>query len=195
MLIFKPGDKLLRAAPRLYLCDSCKVEYGSCSLFQEYELSSYVLNPASLCSGILPPMEPPVEDFVEDIDDEEESSASNFIVENSVVAVAAPPKSIDTIWLVHVNETNCVSLEVNIDDYGNKIPPGITFSKGSFYECSCSTKEGTVFKLSKKNTFFYKESVVFPYVELQPSKKGYVLSNGVYADIICHIQETVCAHL
>ena len=129
-----------------------------------------------------------------DVDDEEESSASNFIVENSVVAVAAPPKSIDTIWLVHVNETNCVSLKVNIDDYGNKIPPGITF-KGSFYERSCSTKEGTVFKLSKKNTFFYKESVVFPYVELQPSKKGYVLSNGVYADIICHMQETGCAHL
>ena len=38
--------------------------------------------------------------------------------------------------------------------------------------------KGKTYKLSKKKTFFYKESVVYPFVQFTTSKKGFFLSTG-----------------
>ena len=111
------------------------------------------------------------------------------------LAVAALTESLDSIWLIKVNETNCVSTIECVDDYGNKIPAGINFLKGNFLERDNTTKTSTIFRLSKKSTFFYKETVVFPYVEIEEHKRGLVLQNKVFMDIICHVEQNGYSHL
>ena len=39
VIVFKPSSKTISAAERIYLCTSCKANYGSCALFQQYDLS------------------------------------------------------------------------------------------------------------------------------------------------------------
>ena len=147
VIIFKPEAKVCKAASRLCLCESCQIDYGSCSLFQEYELRSQVVYPASLQPGIMPPIQH--NNILEEIDDN--NMAEVFIVPDTVVAVAAAPESVDTIWLIHVNTTNCISFkEENVDDYQHVIPPGINFNKGNFYERSSTNRDGTIYRLSKK---------------------------------------------
>ena len=59
------------------------------------------------------------------------------------------------------------------DDYGHKIPTGMKFLKGHFLELVSTTKDSTIFCLSKKVTYFDKETVVYPYVEIEAGKKGF----------------------
>ena len=59
-----------------------------------------------------------------------------------------------------------------VDNYGQIIPPNILFLKGNFLERVCYNRSSQVFKLSKKETYFYNDSVVYPYVQFTESKKG-----------------------
>ena len=64
----------------------------------------------------------------DDDHDEEGDTCDVFITTDSVVAVAAPPESIDTVLLVHVVETNFISFsKESTDDYGHKIPVEMKF--------------------------------------------------------------------
>ena len=192
VMIFMPNATFFKAAPHLCLCEDCHVEYGSCFLFKKYELQSYTVNPPSLRSEVLPPIQP--DDLSEEEIEEDENSVESFIIWDTVVAVAVPPNSVDTIWLIYVKEINCLSLEECEDDYGHRIPPGINFIKGHFYEWLNTAKDGTLYNLSSKSTF-YKETVVFPYVELTPRKKGFLLTNGDYFDMLYHMEQTGFVHL
>ena len=60
IMIFTPNSKSFRASPRLCLCDQCKVDYGSCSFFNSYELQVQELNQISLRSNIPPPPPPEI---------------------------------------------------------------------------------------------------------------------------------------
>ena len=40
VMVFEPGHTIFKAATRLCICEICKNEYGSCSLFKEYSLPS-----------------------------------------------------------------------------------------------------------------------------------------------------------
>ena len=75
------------------------------------------------------------------------------------------------LWLVKVIETKCVSAEKTRDGYGYVIPPGIECLKGHFFEGSTTTKSSNIFKISKKVTHFYKETVNFPFVNIKEGKK------------------------
>ena len=46
-----------------------------------------------------------------------------------------------------------------------------------------------VFKVSNLLTFFYSENIVYPYVALQEQKKGLLLENNDFTEIIKHVQE------
>ena len=48
-----------------------------------------------------------------------------------------------------------------------------------------------LFNLSKKIHFFYKESVVYPFVEIEEGKKGLMLSNTAYLDIIYYMENSM----
>ena len=158
-MIFTPNSKSFRASPRLCLCDQCKVDYESCSLFNSYELQVQELNQISLRSNI-PPLPPP------EIVGQE--AANEFIPVGSYVAVAAPVSSKDTIWFIKVVEINCVSIEMSKDDYNHEVPKGVIHLSGHFLEKDekRSSLKSNVFKIaSNKKTYFFMESIVYPYVK------------------------------
>ena len=62
------------------------------------------------------------------------------------------------------------------------------FFKGHFLELVSSTKDSTIFQLSKKVTYFYKDRVMYPYVEIEAGKKRLFLKNTDNMDIRCHIE-------
>ena len=74
--VFKPGHTTFQASPRLCICQQCKVDYGSCSLFKEYEIQMQTLIEKVLRSD--PP--PPTTDFGEE-------DVNDFICPSTVVAV------------------------------------------------------------------------------------------------------------
>ena len=191
IMIFTANSEVFKVCSRLCICTAYHLEYASCSLFKEYQLVHQTFTPTSLCSSVLPPTQ--ISD--ESDDDDEDDACGAFIKTYSVVVVAAPSESVDTVWIVHV-ETNCVCFsKESTDDYGHKIPAGMKFLKGHFAEWVGTFKDSTIFRLPKKVTYFYEETVAYPYVEMEAGKKGLLLKNTDYIDIICHIEHTNHAHL
>ena len=194
VMVFKPNSAEFRAAPRLCICKKCQEEYGSCDLFQSYPLITEKYTLASLRSNVLS-----ATTFT--VDKVTASSlcadtANLFILHNSYVAVAAPESSSDTFWLIKVTDVDCCELEEKSEDgYGHIIPAGNIFMQGHFLEIVFTLKDSTLFKLSTdKKTFFYKESVVYPFVEMEEGKKGLVLNNSEYLDIIYFMESSGYAH-
>ena len=128
-------------------------------------------------------------------EEEEDCFAEEFVIPESIVAVAAAQNSLDTVWFIKVTETECFSAELVTDDYKHVIPLGRSYLKGHFLERLSYSKSATLFKVSKKLTYFYKVTVLYPYVEMEENKRGYVLKNDHYTDIICHLEQTDFAHL
>ena len=46
-----------------------------------------------------------------------------------------------------------------------------------------------IFKLNKEVTYLYKDSVVFPSVNITKGKKGLMLKNGDYTNILVYIEQ------
>ena len=51
VMLFKPNSAIIRAASRICICDLCKVDYGSCKLFQDYTLQVQILKETLLRSS------------------------------------------------------------------------------------------------------------------------------------------------
>lgn len=190
VIVFKPDSTSIRAATRLCLCNLCKEDYGSCQLFSEHQLTSYNLNQVFLRSN----NQTSTEDEI-DLADEDEIYMNNFVTPESYVAVAADKKSPDTVWFIKVIEADCESATDEEDDYGNIIPKGATYFKGNFLERVNETIKLEVYKLSKKTTYFYKENILYPYVNFNETKKGLTLNKRDLADIIHFTEQTGFCHL
>ena len=76
------------------------------------------------------------------------------------------------------------------DDYNNIISPGMDHFEGKFMEKVHIEPKGTLYKLSKKKTYFFKESVVYPFVQFKGSKKGFLLSNEEFVTVLNFIEST-----
>ena len=190
VIVFKPNASFFKASPRLCMCAEYVTEYGSCSLFEEYQLHCQIVGNVSTRSAVLPPI-------TTDVDDD---SGAGFIVPGCYVAIAPPNDSSDNIWIIKVVETDCVATDNENgqqmeDYYGNKIPQGFNFLKGHFLEHSFTTKTATIYNLSKNLTYLYKATVLYPYVDIQEGKRGLILENTELTEIICYLDENGYAHL
>ena len=47
VIVFMPYQKF-RASPHLSICESCKIDYGSCNLFKEYDVTIKLLKKTTL---------------------------------------------------------------------------------------------------------------------------------------------------
>ena len=56
----------------------------------------------------------------------------------------------------------CVAAHDIEDDYGQNIFQRQQYVVGNFLERTRSTKKGLLFKEESKNTYFFKESIVYP---------------------------------
>ena len=90
-----------------------------------------------------------------------------------------------------------MSVEKVVDDYQQEIFPGMVYNVGHFFEKNekCSTYKKTVYHLAEKFTFFYKENILYPYVNLQDDKTGPFLSMEDYTDINYYIENNGFSHL
>ena len=86
VMVFSPNSQHIKAAPRLCICDDCKLEYGSCSLFNSYQLQVCVLKEPILRSQNLELINL----------DTSQKASTDFFLTGSVCAVAAATKSTDT---------------------------------------------------------------------------------------------------
>ena len=116
----------------------------------------------------------------------EKSSHHEFLVPGSFCAVAADRKSIDLVWFVKMENEFEPSEEV--DDYGHKVPAGQSCIRGSYLEKTSTNKNGDNYKLMTKIVYFYKESVVYPFVNFEKQKLHYTISKNDLCEIISYVQ-------
>ena len=57
------------------------------------------------------------------------------------------------------------------DDYGHAIVAGQNCSIGNFLEKSKSNSKGNYFKVDSKTSYFYHESIVYPFAQFTEKKK------------------------
>ena len=120
---FTPFSPTIKAAMRLCLCDLCKVEYGSCTLFQEYELSVQILKETSLRSSRL-----------ESNSNEIVDTNTDFLLPGSFCAIAADNNSADTVCFVLIDREIEEARGEAYDDYGHKVALGQKYLCGRFLE-------------------------------------------------------------
>ena len=187
-----PHTNGFKASPRLCMCEQCMITYGSCSLFQSYEIQVQTLNTPALRNDVPPPPEVVGQEEV-----------NEFVSVGTYVAVAAP-KSTDTVWvvdpfwLIKVTEVNRIDFEnESVDSFGRKIAPKVMHLAGHFLERNqrISTSKNMGYNLSKNVTYFFKESILYPYVNVQEGKRGWMLDMTDYTDILYHIEQNGYAHL
>ena len=172
----------IKASPRLCMCTECKVILGSCSLFKEYELNVESLNKVSLRSN-----------FQEkNVETETETDSTGFLLKNTVVAVAADDSHHETVWFIMIEEEEKSLIQAVEDSYGNIIPPNQPFLSGYFLE---PTTTKCIYQKSRKITYFYKETVVYPFVQAIPNKRGYEISNNELCEVLAFVEHNGMANL
>ena len=180
-MVFDPDSVDFKASTIICVCEQCAENYGSCDRFIEYNLAVFPLNKFALRS--INKEREPEDDSDNDPDNE---NVEDFIYPESIVVVPAPEKCVDSVWFIKVLDMHINENSSSEDDYGNIIPAYVKYFAGHFLECLL--KKNTLFKLSKMKTFFYAESVIYPYVPMTVSKKCLLLEDKDYSDIINHVQ-------
>ena len=191
VLVFKPDSETFKAAPRICICELCNKEYGSCSLFTEYSLNVQALNKVSLRSNFHEHVEDGIGE--EDDDDNEDNNINDFFLPGSICAVAASDDSGDTVWFIEIIDEDLVpSGEPNrVDGYKHVIGPGVPYLRGYLLEkiARAQRRDGDYYKVIKsKETFFYKDTIVYPFVQFDAQKKGLFLSNTELVTILNYVE-------
>ena len=153
VMVFTPNSSSFKAAKHLCICEECLKDYGSCASFSSYELKTVQLNKIKLCSD-------PVQTNEESRHD---PNSVDFVLPDTFCVIAADINSPDTIWFVKVKE-NCEAENTITDDYGIQITAGQECIEGQFLEKLNTTTKGHLYRLDKKKTFLFHESVVYPFV-------------------------------
>ena len=184
VMVFKPNASTFRASPRLCICDECKADYGSCSLFSEYELCVHELRDIPLRSDVPPPPEVVGEEEVD-----------GFVTPGSIIAVAADDPNV-TFFFLKVVDVNQSSPEIKTDDYGKQVPPGNIYVSGYFLEKNVIGRKSTSYKLNTSRiAYAYKESLVYPYVDFEVKGDNYILHNEEYTDVLIWIEKYGLVHI
>jgi len=185
IIVFRPNTTTFRAAPQLCICYLCRQSYGSCSLFKSYELRTGDLKKNHMRSEVEATSSTVEEDVIDD----------GLILPGSYCAIAADRSSNETIWFVKINKYLSAMYDV-VDDYGVKIAGGQSYIEGHFLERLSSFKNGHIYKLQQnKKTFFYRESVVYPFVQIIPSKKGLYLPINEYVEVLNFIESNGLSYI
>lgn len=183
VMVFRPNSSIVKASPRLCMCASCMVDFGSCALFKEYPLVVQTLNKVSTRSNFV----------TEPLEIDTPGVMSDLIFNGSIVAVAAEERSPDTVWFIIIDESKNVCNNEVVDGYGNKIPPRQHYLSGRFLERSSISE--TLHIASKKTTFFYKETIVYPCVQVTCTKKGYEITKEELCEILAFVQDNGMSRL
>ena len=184
--IFTPNSNTFRASPYLCSCECCiKQKYGSCPLFEEYELTSMTLIKHAMRSQNQQSFQPGSESN-EEYDDENNLVVHGFFPPNSICAIAAAELSRETGFFVRIIENDCVSDNIETDDFNHKVLPGQYFLKAYYPEKASDTKKGYVYtENTRKIVFIFRETIVYPFVSFKKRQsKLFYISMEHFCEIL-----------
>ena len=129
--------------------------------------------------------------------------ANEFVGVGTFIAVAAPKSTetvwvVDPFWIIKVQEVNRIDMdEESVDSFGSKIPPKMMHLAGYFLEKKTryTTGKKMAFDLSSKVTYFHKDVILYPYVNIKEGKRCLELNMTDYTDILLHREKNGYAHL
>lgn len=182
-MVFRPHQQM-KASTRICLCQECQVEYGSCQLFKEYEIPVKHLKQNCLRSTLEERIGAEAIEDDEFIDDE----VTEVLIKDSIVALAAGSKSRETFYLMKITVEETEASKSETDGWGTKVKEGQLHLRGQFFE----TKSGydTRYKLLKKEAIFFRESVVYPFVQMEEKKNYHELSADESLQITRYIENS-----
>ena len=133
----------------------------------------------------------------DDRDDEE--VIAEYYAPDTVCAVAADHDSLDLLYFIYIVNSDVADVDMT-DGCKHDIKAGQEYISGYYLEKRSETLKGITYTVNeKKSIFFYKESIVYPFVnaEEKPDKKKKTLyiSNNDYCDILRFVEETKMAVL
>ena len=83
-------------------------------------------------------------------------------MEEAIAVAVVANKHAYTIWFIFFDKKERVHIYEVTDGYGNKVAPGQSFISGRILEHSVTSETHYVFP--QKTKYFYKESLVYPFV-------------------------------
>ena len=191
IIIFEANTDINKVAPYLCSCYECiNTKYGSCSLFRTHILESGVLNEISLHSNYHAVNQD--EELSNKADDPLDKS---LIANNTLCAIVADHNSADTVWFVLILDSDCCDENNPVTDaYGHTVPTGQLYNQCYYLEKHNELRKGVVYKVNKKNGYIYKESIVYPVVNMEVNHNGvadsYYFKNSEYVEILYYVEHT-----
>ena len=124
--------------------------------------------------------------------DDNDEAIMEFAQIGTICAIPADKKSSETVYFVkivdhHANNTKDQTLT---DDWDQTISPGQSLLEGRYYLHQYSRKNEAVYALDKRRVYFFKECIVYPFVQHECVKDGITVSNTEQCDIINFVQTT-----
>ena len=109
--------------------------------------------------------------------------------------IAADNKSTDTVWFVQIiGEFD--SPEKVIHDYDHTASAGKKYMLSDFLEQVHDQIIRTKYKLiHKKKTIFYRESIVYPFMNMSKINRHYIISSRDFVDIFNYVEYITLATL
>ena len=109
-------------------------------------------------------------------------------------AVAADENSFDPFYFIYINGSNVAEFDI-MDDFHHLIRKDQNYVSGYYLEKRFDTAKGKTYSVNmKKNVFFYKESIVRPFVNFVENENGkrktMFISNEEYCEVIYFVEET-----
>ena len=183
-MVFRPHQRM-KASSRICLCKECQVEYGSCQLFKEYDITINHLKKICLRSTFADRIGAEALEDDESIDDDE---TTEVLIKGSIVALAAGTKGCETFYLIKITEEEREASTAETDEWGTNITGGQLHLRGQFFETESGYDRR--YKLLKKEAIFFRESVVYPFVQMEAKNNYYELSADEYMQITRYIENS-----
>ena len=174
----------MKASPQLCICETCLV-YGSCSLFEDPDLEVQQLNRTCLRSGKIGTENLGI-DFNDIAEEKQEEVAAEMLVRDTVVAIAADPKSRESYHKdCRRGEREGRDVE---DGFGQVIKKGIEHLECVFLERKFNSDNLCTIPTKPKSAFLFRENVTFPSVQLESKKGHFELTNKELLMIIKYME-------
>ena len=110
----------------------------------------------------------------DDIDEEkQEEVAAEMLVHDTVVAIAIDPKFCESFYLVKITEEEKENMEDVEDGFGYVIKKQMKHLEGVFLQRKFDSDNLYTIPKKIKSAFFFRESLVFPSLQLE-LKKGHL---------------------
>ena len=104
-------------------------------------------------------------------------------VQGTVCAIAADSDG-DMIRFIKVVKDEDVAETTLQDDYQKHVAAGQKYMEGRLLEKAGSNRSGHKFKVSSKRSFFFRDSVLYPYVEFDDAGRFMILSIKEYYNVL-----------